>query len=310
MEIMRFSSLSESGFIPTVEEVINGVQAASLVLISFREWLHSYPHEVVVFTDGGQVSSHLFQRVASFLHLLKLLQGVFDRLGFSSLSESGFIPTNHGTFSTSMTEELRSHLFQRVASFLHNKRNNSFTGKVRSVLISFREWLHSYWISGIVIFNRPATSSHLFQRVASFLRRETRLRAISTCIKFSSLSESGFIPTNTNMGVMYSNKPYVLISFREWLHSYHLVIYLLSCLHMLSSHLFQRVASFLLPEINNHARLHGALFSSLSESGFIPTDMELVHSCQVLRMVLISFREWLHSYSRLPRLFIHALSGT
>ncbi len=31
--------------------------------------------------------------MASFLQLIKLLEGVFDRLGFSSLSESGFIPT-------------------------------------------------------------------------------------------------------------------------------------------------------------------------------------------------------------------------
>ncbi len=41
----------------------------------------------------GEDSSHLFQRVASFLRVLDLIAGTFERLGFSSLSESGFIPT-------------------------------------------------------------------------------------------------------------------------------------------------------------------------------------------------------------------------
>ena len=62
--------------------------------------------------------SHLFQRVASFLQIIKLLEGTFERLG--------------------------SHLFQRVASFLpiEIKGNNIFV--LHGVLISFREWLHSY----------------------------------------------------------------------------------------------------------------------------------------------------------------------
>jgi len=62
--------------------------------------------------------SHLFQRVASFL--LDLLEGVFDRLGLSS------------------------HLFQRVASFLPEEVVPEVWKIDFGVLISFREWLHSY----------------------------------------------------------------------------------------------------------------------------------------------------------------------
>jgi len=38
----KFSSLSESGFIPTAYKVIRGGLRQIRVLISFREWLHSY----------------------------------------------------------------------------------------------------------------------------------------------------------------------------------------------------------------------------------------------------------------------------
>jgi len=115
---MKFSSLSESGFIPTGLRSMINKAASKVVLISFREWLHSYNVRQVkrrlhdgasshlfqrvasfllkIFeSEAGSIdfSSHLFQRVASFLQVIKLIQGVFDRLGFSSLSESGFIPT-------------------------------------------------------------------------------------------------------------------------------------------------------------------------------------------------------------------------
>ena len=62
-----FSSLSESGFIPT------------------------YGFKVDV--GMAPVSSHLFQRVASFLlnYAAKRIADCIDE--FSSLSESGFIPT-------------------------------------------------------------------------------------------------------------------------------------------------------------------------------------------------------------------------
>jgi len=114
------------------------------------------------------LGSHLFQRVASFLQIIKLIEGTFERLG--------------------------SHLFQRVASFL---------------LIEF-----------LMLLNAQSR-------------------------KFSSLSESGFIPTNVvllNLSMVFS---IVLISFREWLHSY-----------------FDRL---------------GLLWNQ--------------------SVVLISFREWLHSYA-------------
>jgi len=64
----------------------------------------------------------------------------------------------------------------------------------------------------------------------------------------------------------------VLISFREWLHSYQIKIAPLNT---------------------------GAVeeFSSLSESGFIPTSMINKAASKVVEVVLISFREWLHSYT-------------
>jgi len=65
----EFSSLSESGFIPTFGERNQYKSHAVRVLISFREWLHSY-RLGLFFSDDTK----------SFL--------------FSSLSESGFIPTN------------------------------------------------------------------------------------------------------------------------------------------------------------------------------------------------------------------------
>ena len=65
--------------------------------------------------------------------------------------------------------------------------------------------------------------------------------------------------------------PVVLISFREWLHSYFLSIPSKDMLNALSSHLFQRVASFLLKLFISGLAEAGLVFSSLSESGFIPT---------------------------------------
>ena len=87
-----------------------------------------------------------------------------------------------------------SHLFQRVASFLHDYYTNKLTLDVAHVLISFREWLHSYVV------------------LKEF--------SIHCLIRFSSLSESGFIPTNDHECAIKEVVPEVLISFREWLHSY------------------------------------------------------------------------------------------
>jgi len=139
------------------------------VLISFREWLHSYKDST---PKHGCC-----------------------REGFSSLSESGFIPTN---------------MYKEELDFL-----------VKFVLISFREWLHSYrsminkaaskvaevfsslsesgFIPTLSVAKNPdgttTIRSHLFQRVASFLQFLSKFLIILNGIKFSSLSESGFIPT-------------------------------------------------------------------------------------------------------------------
>ena len=114
-----FSSLSESGFIPTFGERNQYKSHAVRVLISFREWLHSYK-----------------DLIDTILVTLKRL--------FSSLSESGFIPT-HAPFSFYIPRcNPSSHLFQRVASFLHVVVTPSVIEINNDVLISFREWLHSY----------------------------------------------------------------------------------------------------------------------------------------------------------------------
>ena len=113
----RFSSLSESGFIPTSMDKSDIIRQISVVLISFREWLHSYLILILKFCGFLQRCSHLFQRVASFLHIIKQINISLVRHGFSSLSESGFIPTDTKEFLWCL-DEPRSHLFQRVASFL------------------------------------------------------------------------------------------------------------------------------------------------------------------------------------------------
>ena len=87
---------------------------------------------------------------------------------------------------------------------------------------------------------------------------------------FSSLSESGFIPTFVGSSRVPVEQTGVLISFREWLHSYY--------------------EKFSVPVIS------WSKFSSLSESGFIPTDNGVMIRRTSWGFVLISFREWLHSY--------------
>jgi len=140
-----FSSLSESGFIPTIIKEIN---------ISLRRL----------------GCSHLFQRVASFLHTTK--ERAFQEI-----------------------DRYCSHLFQRVASFLLSWSSGYPVYWFRWVLISFREWLHSY-----LEFREMFTNN--------------------TSYWFSSLSESGFIPTKVISRRFIGFRLKVLISFREWLHSY------------------------------------------------------------------------------------------
>ena len=209
-------------------------------------------------------------------------------LWFSSLSESGFIPTIY-SFRECFKNNTGSHLFQRVASFLH--------------------------VLEVALQDKPADGSHLFQRVASFLRGVYSICYLCGHISFSSLSESGFIPTSSGCVDYFVKNIIVLISFREWLHSYKDII------REISSHLFQRVASFLQRYNKRNNSFTGKVFSSLSESGFIPTA-RTVSNIKVLRIfgshlfqrvasfllkrcdgykrqeleVLISFREWLHSY--------------
>ena len=55
------------------------------------------------------------------------------------------------------------------------------------------------------------------------------------------------------------------------------------------------MASFLQAGLEVKGRKFLGLFSSLSESGFIPTD-RVFDVIELTAEVLISFREWLHSY--------------
>ncbi len=165
---------------------------------------------------------------------------------FSSLSESGFIPTITLWCPAAVFLLCSSHLFQRVASFLPPVRKNP---------------------ANQVFF----ICSHLFQRVASFLPQRDPNCVTEVFRKFSSLSESGFIPTSRIHRFRILWWVGVLISFREWLHSYRKK-FKASVLAMLDgSHLFQRVASFLRMPPDNKAIKAVVKFSSLSESGFIPT---------------------------------------
>ena len=116
-----------------------------------------------------------------------------------------------------------SHLFQRVASFLLRYPAECPVGYHFLVLISFREWLHSYSTPDSQIVQVSVSCSHLFQRVASFL-----------------------------------HSPVVIVS----------------AANVRCSHLFQRVASFLRPQLRKISVWAPVLFSSLSESGFIPTYVQ------------------------------------
>jgi len=107
-----------------------------------------------------------------------------------------------------------------VASFLLLLIKKVEAISMDKVLISFREWLHSY------NFEVHGVSQKI--------------------LLFSSLSESGFIPTQNLLSRIMTRYQMVLISFREWLHSY------------------KSILKGLKKAVNQ-------MFSSLSESGFIPT---------------------------------------
>ncbi len=109
-----------------------------------------------------------------------------------------------------------------------------------------------------VVPEKEGGSSHLFQRVASFLPTLAIVMLEGSKEVFSSLSESGFIPTIN-----------ILSSF--------------GISTTISSHLFQRVASFLLLALGIRLSAQSDTFSSLSESGFIPTVVESDNVRQVER---------------------------
>jgi len=168
---------------------------------------------------GNIYSSHLFQRVASFLRQLASSLRKEAHEEFSSLSESGFIPTTlcpplcfplHKGVLISFREWLHSyeemfvdnlmdlnsssHLFQRVASFLHFNDDVSLCKQdICSHLFQrVASFLPNKNIDIEELFKK---SSHLFQRVASFLRLGMFFDDETKSFLFSSLSESGFIPT-------------------------------------------------------------------------------------------------------------------
>jgi len=115
------------------------------VLISFREWLHSYDEKFLM----------------RFLLILNVLISFREWL---HSYETGVLGNRTNG------QERSSHLFQRVASFLPRLHSGIWASNIIPVLISFREWLHSYLIM--------------------LEGGDEKL-----CNTFSSLSESGFIPT-------------------------------------------------------------------------------------------------------------------
>ena len=130
----------------------------------------SFLHTAVWLVGPAAVEgSHLFQRVASFLLTIDKQLTWTNTEEFSSLSESGFIPTKPITVEFVLDVPTFSSLSE--SGFIPTV--GSIEGQV--------------WVEG--------KRSHLFQRVASFLRFiGFRLRPESS-VMFSSLSESGFIPT-------------------------------------------------------------------------------------------------------------------
>jgi len=123
-------------------------------------------------SNGAECSSsHLFQRVASFLQVFRIPASYGIRSKFSSLSESGFIPTFDMDKPVLKVTEGFSSLSE--SGFIPTCAQPNRRGvSSNNVLISFREWLHSYQV---LCSETVRCAQH----------------------KFSSLSESGFIPTST-----------------------------------------------------------------------------------------------------------------
>ncbi len=89
------------------------------------------------------LGSHLFQRVASFLLVSVRKLGLYFTEEFSSLSESGFIPTYRGDKKSPLESSRFSSLSE--SGFIPTKYSIKLVKRAfYGVLISFREWLHSY----------------------------------------------------------------------------------------------------------------------------------------------------------------------
>ena len=196
-------------------------------------------------SNGAECSSsHLFQRVASFLQVFRIPASYGIRSKFSSLSESGFIPTfDMDKPVLKVTEGFSSLSESGFIPTAMAKLVNLTPHTV--VLISFREWLHSYNRKYQETVVSDLASSHLFQRVASFLQTVD-------------IQPSGQVARGSHLFQRVAS--FLLFQSPNW------------CIRFgRCSHLFQRVASFLRVRSLTEEELAAIMFSSLSESGFIPT---------------------------------------
>jgi len=166
-------------------------------------------------------------------------------------------------------KEPSSHLFQRVASFLPKRYVLYVANRGRIVLISFREWLHSY------------------KKIIAPLN----MGAVEVLISFREWLHSYWIWSTFTSNQMVE----VLISFREWLHSYNMgaTLALFFIYFVLIS--FREWLHSYLKCWNDYLFQKGSLFSSLSESGFIPTGygkiskFNATHRCSHLFQRVASF---------------------
>ena len=168
---------------------------------------------------------------------------------------------------------------------------------MKEVLISFREWLHSYRnVTGIV---RAITIQFSSLSESGFIPTDgAQSRILAGVLQFSSLSESGFIPTRRPDWKVREGFMVVLISFREWLHSYTIRIkkqetpdsqvVLISFREWLHSYKIDNRYAF---------SFRVEVLISFREwlHSYIENNDPNVNT--VLVTVLISFREWLHSYT-------------
>ena len=168
-----FSSLSESGFIPTLVLLLKFLNKLNKVLISFREWLHSYNRRRnMKFSPATMVLISFREWLHSYKYYWnKSLEEQYFQ--FSSLSESGFIPTlimvNFGFGKDNRFSSLSE------SGFIPTEFRNILGYVEKSKFSSLSE-------SGFI----PTILLVIVDNIGSFM--------------FSSLSESGFIPTWKTFG--------------------------------------------------------------------------------------------------------------